>query len=189
MNNKKIILIFLALAIAGALIFFFIFYGLQGKKTEDNKEIVTTEQKTVGLDLCAGEIIEIQGQSFKIRAIKERNPLAEDRYFTVSVNSQTEILSYAGFDFMVNKEGKILLFPQSDKRFSSEEIKNENGEMVIRDDSVSTSPNKDIGNPEGPKKVEFDVLKVGDSVIAVSAEGNILEKDSFLAKQVYYQPK
>jgi hypothetical protein len=142
------------------------------------------------LELCAGQIVEIKAQTIRIKAAADRNPWPEDRYYTVTIAEETSLIDYSGYDFSVNQQGKAILTLANPKIPASQDIQVKEGRMVLKNSSdvaIGTSSTASQTASTGIKKISLANLAVGGIVIVFSVDGDILQRDNFAAKMVYYK--
>ena len=182
------------LIMLAAIVFYFVYFSFpfSFQASQSISEVMQAPVKKIpaSLELCAGQIVEIKAQTIRIKAAADRNPWPEDRYYTVTIAEETSLIDYSGYDFSVNQQGKAILTLANPKIPASQDIQVREGKMVLKNSSdvaIGTSSTASQTASTGIKKISLANLAVGGIVIVFSVDGDILQRDNFAAKMVYYK--
>ena len=182
------------LIMLAAIVFYFVYFSFHFsfQASQSISEVMQAPVKKIpaSLELCAGQIVEIKAQTIRIKAAADRNPWPEDRYYTVTIAEETSLIDYSGYDFSVNQQGKAILTLANPKIPASQDIQVKEGRMVLKNSSdvaIGTSSTASQTASTGIKKISLANLAVGGIVIVFSVDGDILQRDNFAAKMVYYK--
>lgn len=179
MNNKKIILILIALAIAGGLLFYWFFSKTSptvlpslnsNTLPEPSPATNTPEIKIVQdgqirpseqFDRCVGTIEEISDNTIKIKAEKDRNPFGQEMSFQITITPETKIWP-SDNDAIVNSDNQTVFLINSN----------------IKSSSVDTS--------KPPATLKLNDLQIGQSILVMGVEK--FQSNNISAKFLYLLP-
>lgn len=163
-----VILIVVAIIVVGIVVLSFILsrksqqmFGPTPMPTEETTKPAPQTPRPAAIFSCMGKIEDVKGNTIKIKANGNFNPLLDDKSFEIIIGNEAKILLLEGsFDIIEEKEGAKVV-------------------------PLKSGPSW-IGQAETEKEklLNLNDLKIGDSIVVLSSE-DITNKDSFMAKEIY----